>query len=197
MEQFYEIIEEAVKKNRDAFEVNKYLEIMDAIRNNKSIKGTESAFLSFYRIRGKDKTWIENYFSVMDNFLAFQKEITIEDVLNNLPHDRIEMSYASKMLATIDDTKPIYDKWVRYALMIGDFDSDYAKSKGWKIDIYKRILNFYENEHNKYFRNQAVSIYDSLVKEEKHRSISRTKKIDYVLWSMGKEGIHAPIAQFS
>ena len=120
-----------------------------------------------------------------------RKEIpSFSSILNKISTDRCEASYASKLLHTLDDSKPIYDKYVRYALLIGDFEVDKDNKTNLALEIYNRIELIYISDRYSDFRSSIIKIFDDVVGEDS--KISNVKKVDYVLWSMGQSNLFVP-----
>lgn len=138
-------------------------------------------FVFFYKVR-RNVDWRQKFFKYMQE-KKNDKNVSFEEVLKQLHSfgKSIEPSFASKLLATINDKMPIWDKNVIVALGIDD--SSRSSIKGC-VEIYNKIcvtikdliqtqdIIDYLQEFNNVFPNC--------------KNISDVKKVDYLLWNLGK-----------
>lgn len=139
-------------------------------------------FVYYYKLR-RNAAWKDKFFQYLKK-KKNDKGLTFEEVLNHLYKfdNTVEPSFASKLLATINDKMPIWDNNVLDALGLNDNRSRTIKNcveKYEKIqEEIKRIISDsnecadYLKEFNRVFPN--------------YTEISVEKKIDYILWSKGK-----------
>lgn len=146
-------------------------------------------YVSFYRLR-RDRDWIKEYFNILDNYYKKHQKgqkYCFRDILQDLYNvpskskkgkyqPKIEMSFASKLLHTIDPNFPIWDSQVRKKLGINDSiktidDGDKA---------YKKLCACYASMKNDPQFKTLVSNFDSLF--PKFSGVTETKKIDFYLW---------------
>lgn len=145
-------------------------------------------YISFYRLR-RDKDWNNQYFNFLEIYYKkHQKGVNcFRDILQDLYkvlskskkgvlRSKIEMSFASKLLHTIDPDFPIWDSQVRKKLKINDSiktidDGDKA---------YKKLCACYASMKNDPQFKTLVSNFDSLF--PKFSGVTETKKIDFYLW---------------
>lgn len=139
-------------------------------------------FVYYYKLR-RNAAWKDKFFQYLEK-KKNDKGLTFEEVLNHLYKfdNTVEPSFASKLLATINDKMPIWDNNVLDALGLNDNRSRTIKNcveKYEKIqEEIKRIISDsnecadYLKEFNRVFPN--------------YTEISVEKKIDYILWSKGK-----------
>lgn len=96
--------------------------------------------------------------------------------------DSLEPSFASKMLATINPDKPIWDSRVLASLKL---DKEWEKK--WNVDhaieIYDSIRDGYKKFESTKFCDECLKEFDSWFPD--YDWISTTKKIDFLLWSKG------------
>lgn len=55
--------------------------------------------------------------------------------------------------------------------------------------LYERLIWFYNCSEYAEFRKSCIRVFDEEVGK---KEITAAKKLDYVLWSMGKDGIFIP-----
>ncbi|MEA4987707.1 MAG: hypothetical protein VB095_06580 [Anaerovorax sp.] len=105
------LIENAVAK---AFNINKYMYIMDNVLKVNIAEHEEfmTCFDSFYRVR-RNLKWRKLYFKYFEE-QKYNKEISFVDIITYLfkSTGKIEASFSSKMLATINPNMPIWDQYV-------------------------------------------------------------------------------------
>ncbi|MCQ2362631.1 MAG: hypothetical protein MJ048_06335 [Acidaminococcaceae bacterium] len=116
-------------------------------------------------------------------------DVSLEKIffeLSQYGDNKCQFSFATKMLATIRPEKPIFDKWVRFALSLPE-----VGSYGTLEEKTKRALHIYndlENWYDKYMTNSYILDWIEYFDKRlpKYRHISDVKKVDYFLWTMGK-----------
>ena len=93
----------------------------------------------------------------------------------------MEASFSSKMLATIDAKKPIWDQYVLQNLGL-ELTGKTKEEKLLKaIDLYRRIEQWYADYLGTAAARKNIEEFDQLLPE--YSWISDTKKIDCLLWS--------------
>lgn len=160
--------------------IEKYLAIMQMFKstNVKEDMDFQRKFNGFYRIRSSSKEFYACYY----NFLEDNKnnrDLKFDEILQYFYKTlgRVEASFSSKILATINPQMPIWDKFVIGNLNLkAPYYSD--KNRLAKIvNVYNEICNWY----------QTAEAQEKLQLFNHHFSninISDTKKIDFVLWQI-------------
>lgn len=155
-------------------------------------------YTSYYRVR-RDAEWLKQYYTYMEENKN-NRDIEFADILrrlSNIPHkvrktksgsDRatsIEASFASKMLATINENYPIWDSQVVRAVGL-EID---AKLQGEaRIQAYihayeeltSKIKTFIDTPEGQ----ECIRIFDE--RFPRYTYINPMKKIDHYLWNVGK-----------
>ena len=185
-----------VKKLCDTDELRKVVQTYRTIMNNfegckkESVEEfDEKEYSIFYMLNMRSEEWRKNYFCVLNEYRG-SKEIDYEVILDKISIDdnRVEASYASKLLATIDSDCPIIDSCVRFVLGIGDAEGkDFKERKKDAIKKYEWLKSFYTNDKYGDFRKKCLKIFNDVISKDDR--ISKTKKIDFILWWMGKKKI--------
>jgi hypothetical protein len=146
-------------------------------------------YISFYRLR-RDKNWIKQYFKILDNYYKKNQSgnnYCFKDVLQDLYNvqsksrngkyqSKIEMSFASKLLHTVNPDFPIWDSQVRKKLGINNTIKTINDGATAYDDLCKRYALMKKDPQFKTF----VFNFDSLF--PKFAWISETKKVDFYLW---------------
>ena len=173
--------EDEKRKIRDSIE--KYLNVVKPDDPNDKV--FQSRYSRFYRMVRRKREWKEKYFKLLCTQKTNPKEVG--DILAELyePNKYIEISFASKMIATYDTKAPLVDNWVLKNLGL---DSQWNKTRrNWgndkeerikcAVELYKAIEKWYKSD------NSIVLIdkFDTAFPKNK-KTISDTKKIDLILW---------------
>lgn len=125
------------------------------------------------------------YFSLLIN-----KEKNLEVILNKLyeiPPHKCWLSYASKLIHTIDNNNPIYDSNIKNILKLNEVSGG---SKDEKIKQYLDIYNDLNNEFNFLLGDKKIN---DILEESRNklkeapfdfRLISDVKLLDSLLWAL-------------
>lgn len=163
--------------------LQKYLLIMQLVKdsNVQTNEDFQKKFNGFYKIRQRQKSFYLALYEYLEN--NKNKEVTFEQVLYFLyqKFGRLEPSFSSKIVATINPDFPVWDSVVLANLNI--------KAPGYNIDKkirFEKIVKIYD---------EVVSWYSDFLKTEKARDmikafdekigttdITDLKKIDLILW---------------
>lgn len=167
--------------------IRKYLNIITIIKkdiDNFNDENFQKSYKGFYRMR-RNKEFCKKYFKIG------YEQIDNSEINFNILFDKIkkinnknEASFASKLLHTINNEKPILDKKV--LINLGLY-SEYIKKDSDKKEIYKILEEFYYELLKKDFAKNWIVQFDMLltnvIKIDKN-IISNVKKIDFILWKM-------------
>ena len=160
-----------------------YLELMRMFPNVDVSVDTnfQKKFNGFYKMRQRPRSWYELYFDLMQ---TLRNEETSFGCILKVLHERsgrMEASFCSKMLATIDPSKPVID---RYVLENVGLKMPYYSSKnrfGKLLEIYDKLCAWYENVLRS---DEGVSVIDMFDDMYGDQGITDLKKIDLVLWQI-------------
>lgn len=162
----------------------KYLRIMDTL-NNVDVSTNEDfqkAYNGFYRMRQRKSEFYEKYYSFMESNKN-NKEISFEKTLLYFHNElgRVEASFSSKLIATINPSLPIWDSVVLKNLNLKQ-PYTYSKDRVEKtILLYNKINLWYQDIIESEQGKRIISIFDS---NYPNTPITNVKKIDFVLWQM-------------
>lgn len=137
-------------------------------------------FNAFYRVR-RNALWRKTYYECFE--MAKARPMTFQEVLQELNKKtgRLEASFASKMVATIQPTKPVIDKFVlqNFGLRLPYYNSSNRIAK---------IGQVYEELCQKYkvllASNEGQYICEQFSERYPLADITDLKKIDLVLWQI-------------
>ncbi len=135
---------------------------------------------AFYRVQRRQESWYRNYYALMQKLKGTRP--VFPDVLDAIhgTSGRYEPSFASKLVATIDPSKPVWDVHVlgntchsapsyTNKAKVSLAKAAYASIEGWYIA-------FLQSSEGKL----CVSEFDRLVPS--HRGFTALKKVDFILW---------------
>ena len=136
---------------------------------------------AFYRVR-RDEAWRKEYFCLMAAY-GKRGNASFGEILLRLHQatGQIEASFASKMLATLDPDMPIWDSKVLAALQLRLVGSNPNIRFSNAVVLYERICKWYQD----YLKTDEAAVmsqkFDDAFPE--FRTMSPTKKIDFILWA--------------
>ena len=146
----------------------------------------QQSFTYFYKVR-RPKWWLDKFYAMFQS-MRRMKALTFSEVLNSMykmsDGKWVDLSFASKMLHTIDPDRPIYDRFVAMNLALDTMpQSGNAKSRIAKaIDIYGDLVYKMESLLALDSVKAELKVFDEAFPECKDE-LSSMKKLDYLLWS--------------
>lgn len=172
---------EAIKKAKPGLE--KYLKIMSMVNLVDVAKDKEfqRAFNGFYRVRQRPQAFYDTFYSFMEenkgSTPSFEKTLKyIEKELG-----RIEPSFSSKLVATINPDLPIWDSVVLNNLQLKP-PAYYQKDRIEKsIRLYEKIIDWYKDYLKDEEGQKIIELFDE---EYPNTGITDMKKIDFVIWQI-------------
>lgn len=164
--------------------ISQYLELMDLLpRVDVSRDRTfQRKYNAFYRVRQRPREWYELYFSYMESGKANPPSFdsTIDYIFTAL--GRYEPSFSSKLVATLDPHRPVWDQFVlrhtRHKPPAYGTKSRLEKAKV----VYRNIQRWYEQYLSS---EEARYVIEQFAREvADHDRVTDLKKIDFVLWQL-------------
>ena len=181
-------LEKAIRKlEQRKNDLLEYKTIMSLVQKENISENTtfRKSFDHFYVIR-RNIEWRNKYYHFLENNKT-NKNISFEEILKHLNsfNNWVEASYSSKMLATINDQKPIWDRLVLKSVNLkvptGKKEIKLQKT----IEMYDCLEKMYENYMGSEEASKCIAKFDSTFNE--YKDISNVKKIDFLLWANGME----------
>lgn len=166
--------------------IKKYLNLM-LLLNQVDVASDgvfQKSYNGFYRVR-RGAPWREAYFGLMAHFKQKEYQPSFDEVVDILYEktNRCEASFASKMVATLNISKPIWDQFVLQNLHI---ESPKSGSKN-QIEDVKKCYRHMENWYEDFLKNDdgiyCINRFNQMNPEYQHQ-ISDIKKVDFILWQM-------------
>jgi len=194
-----EVIKEIFKKQdiilskieRESIDVYLYLKKEFEKGDVKNNLVFQFVFRSFYRLdnAGLSNKLKENFFELLVN-----KESDLEKILEELykipnrkDQNTIQISFATKLLHTLDNDKPIIDAEVSQV-----FPKIKAKTGGSKEEKIKFCLKIYEELKNIFLNLLQDEEIRKIISKFRFKfnvnreNISDIKVLDFIIWSLGK-----------
>jgi len=162
--------------------IGQYTELMDLFGQvDVSVDASfQRQYNAFYRVQRRQDAWYRDYYALMQKLKGTKPAFS--DVLDAIhgTSGRYEPSFSSKLVATIDPTKPVWDVHVlgntnhtapSYAnkAKLSLAKAAYASMESW-------YATFLESPEGKL----CVSEFDRLVPS--HQRFAALKKVDFILW---------------
>ena len=142
--------------------------------------GFQRAFNAFYRIR-RNVTWRKHYYGLFEQ--AKVKHYGFADVIRVLFHEtgNVECSFSSKMIATIDPNKPIWDQYVLQNLgLVLNGKTSHERVEN-AIGVYESIENWFAEYMQTEEALENITVFNRMLPS--YAWLSDVKKIDFLLWS--------------
>ena len=142
--------------------------------------GFQKVFNAFYRIR-RNAEWRKCYYDLFEHAKA--KHYGFADVIRILFDEtgNVESSFSSKMIATIDPDRPIWDQYVIQNLGL----ELKGKTPKERVENAIRLYESIEQWYAAYLKTEEarvnIAAFDRMLSS--YTWISDVKKIDFLLWS--------------
>jgi hypothetical protein len=163
--------------------IEKYAEITQAfpLVNVTTDKNFQKRFNGFYRVR-RNSDWQIVYYDIMEK--GKNTNLSFEGVLRELyiKTGRIEASFASKLIHTLNNNMPIWDRFVLQNLNLKMPLCKGEQKIQAAIGIYHEIMQWYEKSLSTNEIDKKIFEFDEIFPE--YRWFSKTKKLDFLLWQM-------------
>ena len=138
----------------------------------------QTKFNDFYKVR-RNARWRLHYYELMEAMKSH--DMTFAQALRILRQktNRIEASFASKLVSTLNPNKPVVDKFVlkNFDLRLPYYSATNRESK--TIQVYDELCLKYKDLMG---RQIASVICDKFVEMYPWANITDLKKVDLVLW---------------
>jgi hypothetical protein len=171
-------IDTAIPKVKVGLE--KYLWLQNEVlkRDVSTDRDFQRRFNAFYRVR-RNTDWQKDFYKLLE--LNKKREISLEEILISLYKKvgRVEASFASKLVATINPKKPVIDKIVFNNLGLKLPTANTKNRSAVIIEQYEKLakefVDFLQTENGKY-------LVDQFVKNYPQSKLSKVKMLDLILW---------------
>jgi hypothetical protein len=163
--------------------INKYLDIMKHFsRVDVSLDDDfHRKYNGFYKVRQHSKVFYEKYYAFMEGSKI--QESTFKETLKYLYIDgKLEASFSSKLLATVNPNLPVWDKYVlNYFELNSSISNSLSEDRRIDLanDIYEEIKYNYEDFLRKEESKNWIKLFDEYYP---NKDITPIKKIDLIIW---------------
>lgn len=160
----------------------KYKSIMESV--NKVDISTDMEFQKkfngFYRLRQRKTDFYMDFYKFFET-CKNNKNITFQEILNNIYTitGRIEKSFSSKIMATINPDYPIWDRYVLQNIGLKEPSYSDKDRLNKYIMLYDRIVEFYKEYSKTGHCKLLLNFFDKICPDS---NITETKKIDFIIW---------------
>ena len=157
--------------------LDRYKEIMNG---DPSSSEFQRMFNGYYRIR-RNAEWRSIYYALFTK--AREEHYTFAQIITSLYHatGNVEASFSSKMLATIDSSKPIWDQYVLQNLGLELTGKTQDEKLENAIVLYDAILDWYDEYLKSEDAKKNIQEFNRWLPQ--YSWVSDVKKIDCLLWS--------------
>ncbi len=166
-----------------------YLQIMDAA-GREGFRATaefRKKYNGFYKVRSRTPEWYDRYYDHLER--QRQAPLAFEELLRRMHEvdDSVEASFVSKLIATIDPSRPIWDKYVLSNLGLFDTWQKGAKFPYEKrIELAGKLYNVICEWYREFLASEdgraCIERFDAALPHYKDK-LSSVKKIDFFLWT--------------
>ena len=145
-------------------------------------------FRSFYKLdnAGLGNELKRKYFELLANKKSDLKQILLElhKILTLKNKNSIQFSFATKLLHTLDNNNPIFDKEVKTVLC----KAVYGKNPEEKIKSCLKTYQFLKNIYFELLQDEKIREVIKRFREkfDNKNEISNVKALDFIIWSLGK-----------
>lgn len=169
--------------NKDALRdgLRKYLEIMDLVNkvDVSEDKDFQRLYNHFYRMGRRNENFYDVYYHHME--ISKSEGTTFEKSLKHIHNccGRYEVSFCSKLVATLDPTKPVWDSIVMDNLKLKKplYNSKDREQK--LVGIYEKIKSWYDDFMLGDTAKLMIQLFNYYYPDV---NITDIKKVDLIIW---------------
>jgi len=178
-----DVIEELNNKTMKKSVID-YLNVNELFKNSKNIEFDDEfqkKYIYFYKLNLHFKDFMSfknKYFKFMEKVKNDKTNLTFEEVLTSISEKLNDVSFASKLLHTVNNDMPIWDSNIIKNLGL---ENDMKNIKISRTEIYKNICKIYAEFLPTTQAKQWIFEFDKIYAKYSN-IITDTKKIDFILW---------------
>ena len=140
-------------------------------------------FVHYYRMRFVSKEYRRAFFNLFEQ-IKNDQSTSFEKIARELYliDEKHEFSFITKMLHTIDTSRPIYDSQVNAALKLRTYQLDFEK----RLKKDKEILDRISDQYRVLMSSpEVIELETEIDSKISPKTISSEKKLDFILWALG------------
>lgn len=161
--------------------VDKYCAIMDHVHQTNVARDSifQRNYNGYYRVRQRAPEFYAAYYGLME--LRKGSGVTFEETLWHLYEQlgRVEASFSSKLVATLNPERPIWDEYVLKNLGLKRPSSSCRNRLEQTVKLYDAIGRWYTEFLQTDQAREIIELFDSVYPG---RPVTNLKKIDFLLW---------------
>lgn len=147
----------------------------------------QKEFEDFYVMERKTATWKSGFYGIFNGYMG-KPVPSFSDVLDALAKDphtagKVEKSFASKMLHTLDPELPIIDREVLKKLEMPGFSPYGVWTRKRAIDCHRALMDWYATALADPVAIDWIDAFDKAFPAYSG-TITPLKKIDFILWKL-------------
>lgn len=147
----------------------------------------QKKFEDFYVMGRKTATWKSGFYDIFNGYMG-KPVPSFSDVLDALAKDprtagKVEKSFASKMLHTLDPELPIIDREVLKKLKMPGFSPYGVWTRRRAIDCHRALMDWYATALADPVAIDWIDAFDKAFPAYSG-TITPLKKIDFILWKL-------------
>lgn len=173
-------IEEAVARARSGLHKYQWLQARFPLTDVTLDAEFQRRFNGFYRVR-RSSAWRAEYFEILQSSKGSGIDFSTALFEINRRTGRLEASFASKLVATLDPDRPVIDKYVlsNFGLKLpARTQLDRARST---VAVYELLRKAYASLAISPIGQNVIRCFDAVHPQS---GISALKKVDLVLWQI-------------
>ncbi len=164
--------------------ISKYLAIMDKLYtvDVSSDADFQRSYNDFYKMRQRSENWYSLYYALLERSKV--RKPSFQSIIEELENifNRCEPSFSSKLVATLDPWKPIWDMYVLENI-IPQSETELQQTKVQvAIGKYFSIQRWYQEFLSKGDGKKWIGLFNQQIPT--YYRITDVKKIDFILWQM-------------
>lgn len=172
----------AINKARPG--ITKYLGLMDTV--NAVVVSSDAVFQraynGFYRVQRRTPDWYAAYYGYLEQSKTLATSFSQALDYLHQATGRYEPSFASKLVATLDPHKPVWDTHVLHNLGL-EAPAYYSRTKIQDAKgRYEAIEDWYQDFLMSEKGREWIDLFDEHVPEQS--MMTDLKKVDFILWQM-------------
>ena len=141
----------------------------------------QKTFNGYYRVR-RNTDWQEIFYQLFEE-CKYREDLTFAYILRYIYREtgRIEASFSSKLLATIDHSMPIWDSIVLSNLGLKNPGRACEEKVEKTIKLYEKIRQWYQEFSGTAEAKQCIEVFDDMFPELTY--FTEIKKLDFMIWA--------------
>ena len=172
-----------------AFGLKAYTGIINEVAKTgfKATPEFRKVYNAYFRVRQRALEWYDEFYAQMEaqkiTRRSFGELLRIMQPVNG----KLEVSFISKLIATIDPEQPIWDQYVIKNLgFYRQWENARTKPVEYRLnlanDIYDAICSWYDEFIDSKEGRECIHEFDVALPDYQSR-LTAAKKVDYLLWS--------------